>query len=132
MHNMMCTHHLGRITGVIHCAALLVCCMMCCAHNNLLTPYHIYQSSLVANWDILSSKSMIFQTFLWTNLLLALASSMLCVYWMPSAAGSGIPGKSAFVLFYHVHMFVQCEVLVISILHLFLHCIHLLALAHIY
>jgi len=130
---MMCTHHCGTDNGG-HCAALLICCMICCAHNIVLT-FHILShiiSSLVANWDILSSKTMIFQTFLWTNLLLALASSMLCVYWMPSAAGSGIPGKSAFVLFYHVHMFVQCEVLVIWILHLFLHCIHLLALAHIY
>ena len=42
-------------------------------------------------------------------------------------------GKSAFVLFYHVHMCVQCEVLVIWLLHLSLHCIHLLALAtHMY
>jgi len=39
-------------------------------------------------------------------------------------------GKSAaFVLFYHVHMCVQCEVLVIWLLHLSFHCIHLLALA---
>ena len=38
-------------------------------------------------------------------------------------------GKSALVLFYHVHMCVQCEVLVIWLLHLSLHCIHLLALA---
>ena len=38
-------------------------------------------------------------------------------------------GKSAFVLFYHVHMCVQCEILVIWLLHLSLHCIHLLALA---
>ena len=42
-------------------------------------------------------------------------------------------GKSAFVMFYHVHMCVQCEVLVTWLLHLFLHCIHLLALAtHMY
>jgi len=42
-------------------------------------------------------------------------------------------GKSAFVLFYHVHMCVQCEILVIWLLHLSLHCIHLLALAtHMY
>ena len=42
-------------------------------------------------------------------------------------------GKSAFVMFYHVHMCVQCEVLVIWLLHLFLHCIHLLGLAtHMY
>ena len=42
-------------------------------------------------------------------------------------------GKSAFVFFYHVHMCVQCEVLVIWLLHLSLHCIHLLALAtHMY
>ena len=41
-------------------------------------------------------------------------------------------GKSAFVLFYHVHMFVQCEVLLIWLLHLSLHC-YLLALAtHMY
>ena len=39
------------------------------------------------------------------------------------------PGKSAFVLFYHVHMCVQCEVLLIWLLHLSLHCIHLLALS---
>jgi len=44
-----------------------------------------------------------------------------------------LPGKSAFVLFYHVHMCVQCEVLVIWLLHLSLHCIHLFALAtHMY
>jgi len=44
-----------------------------------------------------------------------------------------IPGKSAFVLFYHVHMCVQCEILVIWLLHLSLHCIHLFALAtHMY
>ena len=43
------------------------------------------------------------------------------------------PGKSASVLFYHVHMCVQCEVSVIWLLHLSLHCIHLLALAtHMY
>ena len=42
-------------------------------------------------------------------------------------------GKSAFVLFYHVHMCVQCEVLVVWLLHLSLHCIHLLAIAtHMY
>ena len=42
-------------------------------------------------------------------------------------------GKSAFVLFYHVHMCVQCVVLVIWLLHLSLHFIHLLALAtHMY
>jgi len=42
-------------------------------------------------------------------------------------------GKSAFVLFYHVHMCVQCEILVIWLLHLSLHCIHLFALAtHMY
>ena len=59
--------------------------------------YHHIISSLVANSYILSSKAMIFQTFLWTNLLLALASSMLCVYWMPSAAGSGLPEVKAYL-----------------------------------
>ena len=72
--------------------------MICCAHK--LQSLHIIISlttSLVANWDILSSKAMRFQTFLWTNLLLALASSMLCVYWMPSAAGSGLPEVKAYL-----------------------------------
>jgi len=89
---MMCTHHYGTDNGG-HCVALLVCCMICCVHNTLLLTISTYLNinTLVANWDILSSKAMIFQTFLWTNLILALASSMLCVYWMPSAAGSGIP-----------------------------------------
>jgi len=96
--HMMCTHHCGTDNGG-HCVALLICCMICCAHNIVLT-FHILShiiSSLVANWDILSSKAMIFQTFLWTNLILALASSMLCVYWMPSAAGSGIPEVKAYL-----------------------------------
>ena len=42
-------------------------------------------------------------------------------------------GKSAFVLFYHVHMCVQCEVLLIGLIYLSLNCTHLLALAtHMY
>ena len=51
----------------------------------------------------------------------------------PGYAIGGLAGKSAFVLFYHVHMCVQCEVLVIWLLYLSLHCIHLFALAtHMY
>ena len=34
------------------------------------------------------------------------------------ALTASLAGKSAFVLFYHVHMCVQCEVMVIWLLHL--------------
>ncbi|KAL7535492.1 hypothetical protein ACHAXR_006526, partial [Thalassiosira sp. AJA248-18] len=48
----------------------------------------------INNWG----KSLpIFQIFLWTNLILALFSSILCVAWSPPAAGSGIPEVKAYL-----------------------------------
>lgn len=46
---------------------------------------------------LLSNKSIIFQLFAWTNLLLAILSCLLCVSWVPSAAGSGIPDMKAYL-----------------------------------
>ncbi|KAL7549127.1 hypothetical protein ACHAWF_012401 [Thalassiosira exigua] len=43
------------------------------------------------------SREVIFQRFLWTNVLLALASSLLCVAWVPAGAGSGIPEVKAYL-----------------------------------
>ncbi len=51
----------------------------------------------VHNWGRSLSKGMVFQTFLWTNLILALLSSVLCVAWVPGAAGSGIPEVKAYL-----------------------------------
>mmetsp|Transcript_9535 Transcript_9535/g.17147 ORF Transcript_9535/g.17147 Transcript_9535/m.17147 type:complete len:281 (-) Transcript_9535:1923-2765(-) len=51
----------------------------------------------VHNWGRSLSQGVIFQTFLWTNLILALMSSALCVMWVPSAAGSGIPEVKAYL-----------------------------------
>ena len=39
------------------------------------------------NWGESISKGMVFQRFLWTNLILALLSCILCVGWVPAAAG---------------------------------------------
>ena len=49
--------------------------------------------------------------------------------WRQHELKNATSGKFAFVLFYHVHMCVQSEVLMIWLLHLSLHCIHLLSLA---
>ena len=58
---------------------------------------------------------------------------VLFTFFISMAVMSVAAGKSAFVFFYHVHMCVQCEVSVIWLLYLSLHCIHLLALAtHMY
>mmetsp|Transcript_19452 Transcript_19452/g.42285 ORF Transcript_19452/g.42285 Transcript_19452/m.42285 type:complete len:179 (+) Transcript_19452:76-612(+) len=51
----------------------------------------------VHNWGRSLSQGVIFQSFLWTNLILALMSSALCVMWVPRAAGSGIPEVKAYL-----------------------------------
>ena len=56
----------------------------------------------VNNWDWEKSmysynKGRVFQSYLLTNLVLALVSSLLCVCWVPHAAGSGIPEVKAYL-----------------------------------
>ena len=53
--------------------------------------------NVVNGWGLQKSKWAIFQTFLWTNMILALLSSLLCVAWVPPAAGSGIPEVKAYL-----------------------------------
>ncbi|KAL7454056.1 hypothetical protein ACHAWC_007011, partial [Mediolabrus comicus] len=43
------------------------------------------------------SNEMVFQIFLWSNLLLATASSLMCIAYVPAAAGSGIPEVKAYL-----------------------------------
>ena len=64
-------------------------------HNNDNNEYHSSSASL--STLLLSNKSIIFQLFTWTNLLLATLSCLLCVSWVPSAAGSGIPDVKAYL-----------------------------------
>jgi H+/Cl- antiporter ClcA len=52
----------------------------------------------VENWDhSVHDKGKVFQSYLLTNLSLALLSSILCVYFVPHAAGSGIPEVKAYL-----------------------------------
>lgn len=54
--------------------------------------------SAVNNWDhSVYNKGIVFQSYLITNLSLALLSSILCVYFVPHAAGSGIPEVKAYL-----------------------------------
>ena len=54
--------------------------------------------SLVLDWEhSVQNKFQVFQTYLLTNLSLALLSSMLCVCFVPHAAGSGIPEVKAYL-----------------------------------
>jgi len=62
--------------------------------HNIVSHRH---SSSSATLILLSNKSIIFQLFTWTNLLLATLSCLLCVLWVPSAAGSGIPDVKAYL-----------------------------------
>ena len=64
-------------------------------HNNDNNEDHSSSASL--STLLLSNKSIIFQLFTWTNLLLATLSCLLCVSWVPSAAGSGIPDVKAYL-----------------------------------
>ena len=64
-------------------------------HNNDNNEDHSSSASL--SKLLLSNKSIIFQLITWTNLLLATLSCLLCVSWVPSAAGSGIPDVKAYL-----------------------------------